>query len=343
MRDLLRFGRLGRPQGRPLYPASVACGALLAAVLIACNAPARAAYAVQTIETITLHDSARQRDIPLKIYYPEGVRAAPLIIFSHGYGSDRDGYVYLASGWAGAGYVVILPTHAGGDRQAAMAGGFGAMMRGESVVTGQQLEANAKDISFIISSLPQIVREAPELAGAIDTQHIGVAGHSMGGGTTLVVAGATVPGGTTTASDSRVTAFIAISPQGMYSSADAHRWDGIVRPTMVMYGSADAGEQHQPPSWRRDPYDHMPAGDKYCVVVDGANHFSFADAAQAPAVAALLADGQTRSMDEIHAYVVSATLVFWNAYLKGDSAAKAALHSQTGLDPSDPIGTLDYK
>src|SRR5579864_4714458 len=204
---------------------------LLSLLVLAClwsAGPSQAATAtVRTIETITLRDASRQRDIPLKIYYLAGVRNAPLIIFSHGYGSDRDGYTYLASGWASGGYVVILPTHKGGDRQAALAGGYGAMLRGESVVTGAQLDANAHDISFIISSLGEIVRQAPQLSGVFDPKRIGTAGHSMGAGTTLVVDGATVPGTSTSAADPRPVAFIALSPQGMYSSADAHRWDAI--------------------------------------------------------------------------------------------------------------------
>lgn len=320
---------------------------LLSLLVLACLWPAGQSQAatatVRTIETITLRDASRQRDIPLKIYYPAGVRNAPLIIFSHGYGGDRDGYTYLASGWASDGYVVILPTHEGGDRQAASAGGYGAMLRGESVVTGSQLDTNAHDISFIISSLGEIVRQAPQLSGAFDPKRIGVAGHSMGAGTALVVDGATVPGTGTSVADPRPVAFIAVSPQGMYSSADAHRWDAIERPTMTMYGSADSGEQRQSPSWREDPFDHMPPGNKYNVIVDGANHFSFADEAKTHAVAAFLAKGQTRSIDEIHDFVVRATLVFWDAYLKNDSAAKAALRSGKALVPGLPIGTLTSK
>jgi predicted dienelactone hydrolase len=306
-------------------------------------APCSAAYTVRTVDSITLHDSQRQRDIPIKIYYPIGLSRAPLIIFSHGYGGDKDGYTYLAQGWTRAGYVVILPTHHGGDRQAALAGGFSAMFRGESVVTAAQLDDNAHDVSFIISSLDEISRQAPELAGVIDSQRIGVAGHSMGAGTTLVVAGATLPGSSSLASDSRPVAFVAISPQGMYSNEDLHRWDGVTRPTLTMYGSNDTGEQHQPSSWRRDPFDHMPAGNKYNIVVDGANHFSFADEAKLPSVAAMLAQGQTRSIDQIHDFVVGATLVFWNAYLKSDPAALSALHSARPLVQSEPIGMLTLK
>ena len=61
---------------------------------------------------LNLHDSPRNRDIPVKIYYPGHVAGSlPVIIFSHGYGGSDQGYEYLGRGWADAGYIVILPTH----------------------------------------------------------------------------------------------------------------------------------------------------------------------------------------------------------------------------------------
>jgi len=276
------------------------------------------------VDSIVLHDATRHRDIPLKIYAPANGNAVPLLIFSHGFGSNKDGYVYLAQAWAAAGYAVIVPTHLGGDRAALLAKGYGAVLSGEAVSAGQ-LQDNARDISFIIASLDNIARLAPQLAGVIDPKRIGVAGHSMGAGTVMVLDGATLPGLTATVSDPRVLAFIAISPQGMASSADAHRWDGVARPTFTIYGSNDIGAQGQPPTWRQDPFDRMPPSDKYNLIVEGANHFSFADKPESAVIAELVSRGQTRDIGEIHDEVARATLLFWNAYLENDDGAKAAL------------------
>lgn len=299
-------------------------------------------YEIKTIDAITLHDAARHRDIPLKIYYPMGQRPVPLLIFSHGFGSDKDGYQYLAQGWAKDGYVVALPTHSGGDRSALRASGPGSIRNGEAV-TAAQLTDNARDDSFIISSFASIIKQFPELAVVVDLSRIGMAGHSMGAGTALVLDGATLPGTSASVADGRIKAIIAISPQGMYSQADSHRWDHVERPTMTMYGSNDVAAQGQPPLWRRDPFEHMPAGDKYNLIVDGANHFSFADEPASSAVAAIVSRGQTRDINEIHDYVVRATLVFWNAYLKGDAAAKSLLQDGKTLVPAGDIGTLERK
>src|SRR5581483_6594019 len=41
---------------------------------------------------LTLHDGGRNRDIPIKVYYPDHLSGSvPLIIFSPGYGGNREG------------------------------------------------------------------------------------------------------------------------------------------------------------------------------------------------------------------------------------------------------------
>src|SRR5579864_8920832 len=139
------------------YPCSVVLGLLLAAV-IAVAQPAGAQTAAprfSVIDSVVLHDPARNRDIPIKIYLPVTHDPAPLIIFSHGFGSSKDGYVYLAEGWAQAGYAVILPTHHGGDRAALQAKGWQSVRSGEAA-SSAQLADNAADVSFIITSLSAI-------------------------------------------------------------------------------------------------------------------------------------------------------------------------------------------
>ena len=68
---------------------------------LACSAPAQVpsapygrpgAFPVATVEYVW-HDNARDRDVPVKIYYPRtGDQPLPVIIFSHGLGGSREGY-----------------------------------------------------------------------------------------------------------------------------------------------------------------------------------------------------------------------------------------------------------
>src|ERR1700722_11232290 len=55
-------------------------------------APTSGPYKVLTIENISLHDSARNKDIPIKIYYPGAAGRFPVIIFSHGALASKDNY-----------------------------------------------------------------------------------------------------------------------------------------------------------------------------------------------------------------------------------------------------------
>ena len=40
---------------------------------------------------LTVHDAARNRDIPVRIYLPANTAPEPVILFSHGLGGSRDG------------------------------------------------------------------------------------------------------------------------------------------------------------------------------------------------------------------------------------------------------------
>ena len=65
----------------------------------------------------TWQDSRRQRQVPVKIYYPaDGAGPFPVIIFSHGLGGSREGYQYLGRHWASHGYVSVHLQHLGSDQ-----------------------------------------------------------------------------------------------------------------------------------------------------------------------------------------------------------------------------------
>src|ERR1700722_1072373 len=72
-------------------------------------------FAVQTVR-YDWHDSKRDRDIPVKIYFPKtGEGPFPVIIFSHGLGGSREGYAYLGNHWASHGYISVHVQHLGSD------------------------------------------------------------------------------------------------------------------------------------------------------------------------------------------------------------------------------------
>src|SRR6185369_7102161 len=77
--------------------------------------PVRGPGAVETVR-FDWHDAKRDRDVPVKIYFPKsGGGRLPVIIFSHGLGGSREGYEYLGRHWASHGYVSVHVQHPGSD------------------------------------------------------------------------------------------------------------------------------------------------------------------------------------------------------------------------------------
>jgi predicted dienelactone hydrolase len=75
---------------------------------------------------------------------------------------------------------------------------------------------------------------------------------------------------------------------------------------------------------RIDAFNNMPPGDKYYLLFDGAYHSSYNDY-RPSGRRGLRQDRQT--IDNIHTYLESTSLAFWDAYLKQDNAAKQYLQS----------------
>jgi len=273
-------------------------------------------YKVLTVENIVLHDPARNKDIPIKIYYPAGEGPFPVIIFSHGALASKDRYSALGEFWASYGYVSIHPSH--GD--SAADSGFRGSVR-DAISDPHAWENRPKDISFIIDSLAHVEKFAPQLSGKLDLQHIGVGGHSFGAYTAGLIAGTTIllPGRSAPQSfaDKRVSAVVMLSPEGEgIMGLTAHSWDAIKVPMLLMYGSRDFGPFGQEPVWRSEPFEKAPAGNKYKVELEGGTHMGFA---------APFPGGNHRV--EVFQCAKLETLAFWDAYLKQDPKARQYVES----------------
>jgi predicted dienelactone hydrolase len=291
------------------------------------------------IAEMRLRDAARKRELPVKVYAPQTRGRYPVIVFSHDAGGSKDGFGPLARHWVSHGFVSIHPSHADSaqdskaalDRAMASPGGW---------------ENRARDLSFILDSLAEIERLAPELRGRLDAKRVGVAGHSFGAFTAMLVGGATVdvPGGAAGRSftDPRASAVLAISPPGTgQQGLTVRSWRKMTLPMMTVTGSRDLGAERQSPEWRRHPFRYSPAGDKHHVFIQDAGHFSFggelaggslASSALGPRANAQLRAGRrfaagARGGDrpEIFQAVKAATLAFWKAHLNQDPRAKAQL------------------
>ncbi len=293
-----------------------------------------------------LRDEARARGIECRVYYPESGTSLPLIVFSHGFGADRTAFEVVARHWAQGGYVVVLPSHIDGAGKSAgkslppapavQSAGQPApvasrlqSMLGDPVKTENRVE----DVLLVMSETAQLVAAVPALKNRIDTGRIGVGGHSFGAYIASLLGGVTVDIGGQSArsfADERVRCILPISAQGTgQQGLTETSWQKLAKPMMTITGSRDQGAGGQTADWKKQPYEYSPAGDKFLLFVEGANHVSFGGYG-----------GRDNSFTPV---VKAATLAFWNAYLKDDAAAKASLVDGTVLSPFGAAAMLESK
>jgi predicted dienelactone hydrolase len=273
-------------------------------------------HKIGTIAALVLHDAKRNKDLQLRINYPDAKGPFPVIVFSHGARASKDDYLPLTERWAGQGYVTIQPDHS--DSRA-----LGVKIGDTSVLRDWQ--NRPADVSFILDSLDELERKEPALKGKMNRDRVGVGGHSFGANTAQLIGGAkaVVLGGEKSFADKRVTAVAILSGQGPGEMLTEESWMTFTRPMLVMTGSRDGPTRTgQPAVWRKKPYELSPPGDKYLVWVEGMDH-GFGGIVGAAYVGRYTFKA---SEDQVK-YTQIATLAFWDAYLKEDPEALAYLQS----------------
>ncbi|MEG4322596.1 MULTISPECIES: alpha/beta hydrolase [unclassified Microcoleus] len=251
--------------------------------------------------SVTLTSPNRDRTFDIDIYLPQrSQQPAPVVVISHGLGSDRISYEYLAKHLASYGFAVAVPEHPGSNAQQI-----------QDLVTGRASEVaepaefvnRPLDIKDLLDYLTKLSTTNPAYRGQLDLQRVGVIGQSFGGYTALTLAGAQInfaqldkdcklENETWNLSlllqcrarglernqynfgDPRVKAAIAINPIASSILGETNL-SQIQIPVMVIAGSADTVapallEQIQPFTWLTSP-------NKYLVLMNNGTHFSTID------------------------------------------------------------------
>ncbi len=303
--------------------APIACLALLllAVPVMPAQAPATSprTYKAEpgpSIVTATLldwHDAARSRQVPVKIYAPAtGQGPFPVIVFSHGLGGSREGYEYLGRHWASWGYVSVHVDHQGSDTAALKKGGRLLKNLREAAGDPRNAVARPLDVRFVLDRLEKLNQGGSPLSHRLDLTRIGMAGHSFGSWTTMAVAG---QGGTF--AEPRVKAAIAMSTPAPRQKDYDRVYRDVHIPILHMTGTEDdspIGETRA--AERRIPYDHIQGADQYLVTFQGGDHMVFSGR---------LMQAERPKDPVFHSLILQGTTAFWDAYLKGDAAAKAWL------------------
>lgn len=324
------------------------------------SSPAPAAYVPADVSgpfavaqwTAEWRDASRARTVPVRIYYPrDGAGPFPVIIFSHGLGGSRDGYSYLGERWASRGYVSVHPQHEGSDSALLHSSRPFKALRDAAADLKNALD-RPKDITFVLNMLTRLNgQEDFPLRGRLDLARVGVGGHSFGAYTALASAGRVfdlAPAGTVSLGDPRIRACVAMSAPVQNRERDCPGYRGIKIPCLHMTGTEDGSPLgrasgrgggsgivgNTTPALRRVPFDCISGPDQYLVIFRGGDHMVFSGRAiQRP-----------RPTDSLFQKLTQeATTAFWDAYLKGDAAARAWLAGGGFRHALGASGTFEEK
>ena len=259
-------------------------------------------------QSFSFRNPYRKRSSPVDIYLPNisGNNLIPVVVISHGLGSDISSFVYLAKHLASHGFAVIVPKHIGSDAEK-LEKMFAGLSR---PVDGMTFINRPLDIKYSLDEIEEKIGSDPIWQGKLNFQNVGIIGQSFGGYTALSVAGAplnikqlskdcqsediqlilnlsllfqcqmtdlakeVIP----SLADERIKAVIAINPissilfrtdsQGM--SKDMSE---IKVPVMIITGTEDLFAQPIPEQIY--PFISLTTPEKYLVISKPGTHFSF--------------------------------------------------------------------
>jgi len=141
-------------------------------------------------QEILLEDTGRNRNFSAKFYFPNlssKETSIPVVVISHGLGSNGVNFESLAEHLASYGFAVALPQHRGSNYeyiQKFLAGETKDMFQGNEFID------RPLDISFLLNELEELNKY--QFHGQLNLEKVGIFGHSFGASTAFALAGAEI-------------------------------------------------------------------------------------------------------------------------------------------------------
>jgi dienelactone hydrolase len=217
----------------------------------------------------------RGRDLQVRVTAPRDGEELPVLVFSHGNAWSMDGYGPLVDRWAGAGFVVVQPTHLDSRRH-----GIGLDDPHFATIWRTRIA----DLHAVLDHLPHVLGQVDGLATRTDAQKVAVVGHSWGGQTTGALLGARVlppvgdPDEDFRHPAVRAGALLATTGTGESLTPFAQEHLPFMRPdyahmttpTLVVAGTEDRSAMStRGPDWFTDAYTLSPGARRLLEVVGG--------------------------------------------------------------------------
>ena len=282
------------------------------------------------VRDLTVHDAARNRDIPVRVYCPPSGKPAPVVLFSHGLGGSREGSKFLGERWAARGYFAVFVQHPGSDelvwKNAPPADRMAALRKAASL---ENFFLRVGDIRAVLDQLEAWNKSGP-FANRMDLTRIGMSGHSFGAVTTQALSGEMFLMSGTELTDPRIRAAVIMSPSTPKSETAERAFGDVKIPWLLMTGTKDVAPIGEMDAKERlTVYPALHGVPKYQVVLNNADHSIFADRA--------FHDRRLRNLNH-HRVIRALSTAFWDAYLKDNKDALAWLIGtgpRSVMEPAD--------
>ncbi len=270
---------------------------------------------------LSIKDTQRSREIPIRIYLPVDKTAAPVVLFSHGLGGNREGSAFLGKHWAKRSYIAVFLQHPGSDdsvwKDLPIAQRMAALKQAAGL---NEFLLRVQDVPAVLNQLEIWNKDtAHALAGRFDLNRVGMSGHSFGAVTTQAVSGQVAPLGKGF-TDGRIKAAVIMSPSGPANSNTKKAFGSVNIPWMLLTGTKDSNPINgADASTRLIVFPDLSPGAKYQLVLDKAEHSAFTERA-------LPGETERRNPNH-HRAILAVTTAFWDAYLRNDEQARLWLNS----------------
>jgi len=190
---------------------------------------------------LTVHDAARNCDIPLRVYLPTNTASAPVILFSHGLGGSRTGSAFLGEHGAARGNVAVFLQHPGSGESVWKNESVRERMRAMNQAASlENFLLRVQDVPVVLNQLETWdANKTNHLAGRLGLKKVGMSCHSFGAVTTEAVSGETFPAGGQKFTDPRIKAAVVFSPSAPRAGSAANAFGMVKIPWVLMTGTKD--------------------------------------------------------------------------------------------------------